>query len=77
MIVAKSPQLYALMPPRLQAFVRDMFVYFAITAIFLVLATLFPIRGVTQTLVVLWLLALALYEPLFVARAGVRSAIGA
>jgi uncharacterized RDD family membrane protein YckC len=72
MIVAKNnPQLYARLPPRLQAFVRDMLVYIAITVIFLVVATLFPIQGVmTQTLVVAWLLALVLYEPLFVARAG-------
>jgi hypothetical protein len=47
-----------------------MWVYIAITGVFLVLATLFPIQGVTQTLVLAWLLALVLYEPLFVARAG-------
>lgn len=65
-----GPQLYARVPPRLQAFVRDMLVYVAIAVAFLVPATLIPIQGVTQVLVVAGLLALVLYEPVFVTIAG-------
>jgi len=67
---AGAPQLYAGVPPRLQAYLRDSLVYVAIVVLCMIAAVALGTPGATRASVVTCIALLVLYEPVCVAFAG-------
>jgi uncharacterized RDD family membrane protein YckC len=67
---AESGQLYARAAPRLQAYLRDFFVYMAIVVSCMLVAVAIGTPAATRALVVVCMLSVLLYEPLCVSLFG-------